>query len=376
MSRRQAEEPAFSTDSFLDVVCNLVGILIILIIVAGLRVSRAPVVVSSNEPAPAAPEADTVTAMTTPRSGIELTEISAWLEAAPAAPEVPVNVPPPAAPPAELVAQAEELRARIAQLADRNGELEAQAAVAQRRRRAGEQALREMRARMEADSLQNFDSQNAADAAETIRELQAQVERLATESAALREQTDAPVVLKHSVTPISRQVSEKDELHFRLSGNRVSVVPLEELAEALKLRMQRSQDLFTRLNRYEGTAGPVDGYVMKYVIEKQQPSAIEELRSGGHFLRIQLTYYELEAGRDVVSESVEEALTQGSQFLQALARARPGTALTFWVYPDSFDAHRKLQDFAHEARFDVAARPLPYGVPIAGSPNGSRSAAQ
>ena len=41
--------------------------------------------------------------------------------------------------------------------------------------------------------------------------------------------------------------------------------------------------------------------------------------------------------------------------MTTLRGSRPGTSLTFWVYPDSFDAHRKLQDFAHEARFDVAA---------------------
>lgn len=373
MSRRQAEDPVFSTDSFLDIVCNLVGIMIILIIVAGLRVSRAPVVPIANEPAPAAPETVAPAVIAAPaHSGIQLNELGKWLESAPAAPVTPTVV----LPPADLVAQADELRVRISDLSGANDELEAEATAAQRRREAIEQRISELRAQVEATTAQALGPVSAAEAAETIRELEAQVERLKAESAALLEQPDAPQVLKHKVTPISRQVAEKDEVHFHVFGNRVSVVPLDALAEALKLRMQRSRDLFTRLNRYEGTAGPIDGYLMKYVIEKQQPSAIEELRSGGSFLRIQLTYYELEPGRDVLSESVEEALAPGSRFVQALGRARRGTALTFWVYPDSFDAYRKLQDFAHEARFEVAARPLPFGVPIAGSPNGSRSAAQ
>jgi hypothetical protein len=115
---------------------------------------------------------------------------------------------------------------------------------------------------------------------------------------------------------------------------------------------------------------------MRYVVVKQLPSAIEELRTGGSFFRIQLAYYELDVTTDAFTESIDQALRPGSRFLNALSRARPGTALTFWVYPDSFELHRALQEYAHDAGFDVAARPLPIGVPIAGSPHGTRSSAQ
>ena len=42
MSRRREFEIMFGSDSFLDVVANIVGILIILIVIAGVRVSQAP----------------------------------------------------------------------------------------------------------------------------------------------------------------------------------------------------------------------------------------------------------------------------------------------------------------------------------------------
>ena len=43
MSRRRPKgELQFGSDSFLDVVANIVGILIILIVIAGLRVSQTP----------------------------------------------------------------------------------------------------------------------------------------------------------------------------------------------------------------------------------------------------------------------------------------------------------------------------------------------
>ncbi|MCA9096900.1 MAG: hypothetical protein KDA36_00865, partial [Planctomycetaceae bacterium] len=42
--RRQSQELEFGSDSFLDVIANTVGIIIILIVITGLRVSHAPVV--------------------------------------------------------------------------------------------------------------------------------------------------------------------------------------------------------------------------------------------------------------------------------------------------------------------------------------------
>ena len=41
--RRKVREIEFSFDSFLDVVANIVGILIILIVVAGIKAGAAPV---------------------------------------------------------------------------------------------------------------------------------------------------------------------------------------------------------------------------------------------------------------------------------------------------------------------------------------------
>lgn len=387
MSRRKSSEPGFNSDSFLDIVCNLVGIMIILIVVAGLRVSRAPVVRVESEPAPEAPVGVEPQDEPEPKvAAIKTTELSDWLELAPGAPTdppesvpaaPPVAAPPVEAPPADLISQAEELRRQVAQYAERMAELKQREDAARLSRSAADQKMRRL-----TDDLNTAKSEaqaahkQVAEADGALKQLESQAARISTALAEASGQTAVPQVLKHAVTPISRQVSTKDELNFRLSENRVSVVPLESLAEALKLRMERSREMFLRVNRYEGVAGPADGYLMRYVIEKQKPSVIEELRNGGPFFRIQLSYYELEAGPDVVSESAEEALRPGSRFLNALARARPGTSLTFWVYPESFDLHRALQEYAHEAGFDVAARPLPVGVPIAGSPNGSRSVAQ
>ena len=49
MSRRQKAEMDFGSDSFLDIIANIVGILIILIVIAGVRVSQQAAKVSEPE---------------------------------------------------------------------------------------------------------------------------------------------------------------------------------------------------------------------------------------------------------------------------------------------------------------------------------------
>ena len=56
MTRRRATpQQAAGDDSFLDIVANIVGILIILIVVAGVRASRAPIEVPETVTRPDEP---------------------------------------------------------------------------------------------------------------------------------------------------------------------------------------------------------------------------------------------------------------------------------------------------------------------------------
>jgi hypothetical protein len=78
-----------------------------------------------------------------------------------------------------------------------------------------------------------------------------------------------------------------------------------------------------------------------------------------------------------LGETVDEALAPQSAFRNELARCKPGrTAITIWVYSDSFGPFRRLREELYRLGFVVAARPLPPEVPISGSPEGSKSAAQ
>jgi hypothetical protein len=76
-------------------------------------------------------------------------------------------------------------------------------------------------------------------------------------------------------------------------------------------------------------------------------------------------------------EPAEAALKEGSAFRRvADALAPDETAVTFWVYPDSFALYRALRDHLHGRDFVVAGRPLADDMPIGASRRGTVSRGQ
>jgi hypothetical protein len=58
-------------------------------------------------------------------------------------------------------------------------------------------------------------------------------------------------------------------------------------------------------------------------------------------------------------EPVEVALARGSIFRRVVDQFDPQeTAVTFWVYPDSFALYRQLRDLLHDRDVVVAGRPM------------------
>lgn len=366
MSRRgSGEDIGFGSDSFLDVVANLVGILIILIVIAGVRMSQAPVRLGVGD-------------AEIPPSPSDAVEPDAMpLDVGIAASEPPAAVSlKPAEPPPELVQRTAELEAELNVL-DSEAK-HATATVAGFGRRMAElQSLRGSKQQQLAalsDAARSANGQLAQTQLE-IAQLQSALRAL---QAKVREVESAgPNVekLQHEVTPISRVVHGREQ-HFRLSENRVAEIPLTELISRLKEQLERKKDWVAKFPRHEGVAGPVRGFTLHYLVEREPLSVLDEVRLGTGGYRIAVAQWLVEPEPDLDSETAEQALRPGSRFYQSLLVAEPDTTLTFWVYPDSFAVYQKLQKFARSQGFRIAARPLPTGMPIAGSPNGSRSAAQ
>jgi hypothetical protein len=94
-------------------------------------------------------------------------------------------------------------------------------------------------------------------------------------------------------------------------------------------------------------------------------------------VRFELSGWELLPESDNRGETFEATRGPLSEYSRATNRLSPDrSTITLWVYPDSFTLFRQVRDELTERGFSVAARPLPAGMTIRGSPMGTQSAAQ
>lgn len=358
--RRNSDDIEFGSDSFLDIVANIVGILIILIVVAGIKAGAAPISAQKL--------ADYLKTHVT--AAPSEAQPRAAAQSAPPSPE-PIVIPPSP----ELLKKADALKSQIAAL-----EANAHAATgtieqAGHDEQADEQAIADLRQALQSESAElGKDQARLADA-----ETQLQVKKtglLQMEVDVQKAEAVKPQVttLTHRLTPLGRDISGK-ELHFRLLKGRVAFLPIEGLILRLRPLILHDRDRLIRNGIERGEIGPVCGFRMEYELRARRLSAIEELRQRQP-VAFDLVKWVMIAEPDLVTESAEEATRRDGDFVRRLRDADADTAITFWVYPDSYDLYRQLQEFAHHENFTVAARPIPFGVPIAGSPNGSRSSGQ
>lgn len=354
----------FGSDSFLDVLSNMVGILIILIVFAGARVARAPVPKLRDILAARGLATETVVDDATPQVSSEK----------PTSP--PAAAPDDDSPPRDIADKLAALEAELAALAAKSDqqaeELEFAATKEEellRQRETEEQRIARQTTLL-TEIRQRTDQSRSALLVnkQRLTGLLAESERVEATGARVEK-------IVHETTPISQEVSG-DELHFRLANQKVAVIPLEALLTRLRSQMERQKQTLAHVRSHQGTAGPVDGFQLQYLIERQAGTQFDELRHGPGVFRIAVTAWKLIPDPDLDAETAEQALRRGSRFIKALQAAPPNATITLWVYPDSFGLFRKLQAVAHTEGFTVAARPLPHGVPIAGSPNGTRSAGQ
>ncbi len=322
-----SEGAQFGSDSFLDVVTNVVGILIILVVVVGLRVKHAPAsALTAAAEVDFSPQAKTHDQLT-----------------------------------GDVDALAAQLEVLDADTAAKRQERDALAVVV-----AGlEQQLAERRGTLDANRQAAFDLQRRlADAQARLQDAQRQL------AAASDAPTQAVTVLNYP-TPISRTV-EGQEVHFQLHGRRIKHIPLESLLEQFKREAQsRSWKLRDR-PEMSGTVGPVDGFRLQYTLAR-----VDVAQGGQVGSYAQLVEWTLKPVSDGLGESLAEALAPQSECSAVIAKHHPRKCtITLWVYPDSFAEFRGLKQRLYELGYATACRPLPAGIEIGGSPQGSRSVAE
>lgn len=322
-------------DSFLDITSNIVGILIILVMVAGVRAT-------SSLGLPLSSEDDDLHR----QNLIKLSdEADARLT--------------------QVYSETLDLREQSQRIGDAifDAEIENAAAI---------DIISTYRAAL--DVAQDEDKTRQADAAILQSRLNAANERLyqaERETAWHAANPPAAQTLENRPTPLSRQVDGK-EVHFRLASGRVSEVPCDLLLGKLQIEITSRQQEYIRESVVENQVGPIQDYSMHYRLV-----IFDTMGHQGIGRRLELDYAEFVPLRSDVGEEVATALQTGSQFWQRLALYRPSDrTITLWVYPDSFEAYRRIREALIARGYQVAARPCGPDQPISASPRGSRSSAQ
>ena len=383
--RSQRPELEFGSDSFLDVICNIVGILIILIVVVAVKVERQPLA-QAEALANAAPVAPTI-----PDRESEYAQRQTDLDVLKLKHS-------------QVVSQVQGLAERKATLDQEHrlvqeemdalrSQLAEQAAESSRNRIAKSDAEKEAgKLTTDADRLLNIlaGKEKALKSAITVIE---QEESVANEAEEKLRQTIVETVrlqevlddaakpansgprLVHRIMPVSRKV-EGEEVMFRMSEGLVSEVPITELIKLAVNRMLKRSSMLQRFGRLEDVVGPIGGYKMTFAVELNAFNSLEYLQYGGDGNRFNSFTQVIVPDATLVAESAADAVKPGSAFRQRLEAMPADSAVTIVVYEDSFKEFAALREVSHGLQIRVAARPLPVGTDITISANGSASRAQ
>ncbi len=178
-----------------------------------------------------------------------------------------------------------------------------------------------------------------------------------------------------SKSPVARPATS-DEFHFELKRNRISFINLNRLLELTKADAQVRIRMGDRQNIISSKVGPAGSFSMAYELGRVAPGSMEDLIERKS-LRFDLRSWEIVPESDNRGETYESIKNPISEFSRAINKMDPARAtVTLWIYPDSFTLYRRLRDDLTAQGFSVAARPLPEGMSIRGSPLGTQSAAQ
>lgn len=327
MARRPVQDSeAAGHDSFLDVVTNMVGIMVILVMVCGMKIqqsARAPKVdVAQVEKAQA--KAATIEA--------ELMDMTAQTK--------------------QFEAEAALRRKQHDELATLVAAIEAQIAGSRDAGASAEQADMELRTQLASARLD--------------------LERLEQERRIVAAAPSATVEIVNLPTPLSAVVIGK-EAHFVLSKGRIAFIPLDALLEKFKAQATAQARAFAGRSELTDAVGPEGGFRLRYTLERRDLGGSMG-RSG---YEIRLNHWKLLPTRSDLGETLPVALGENSDFRFQLSRLSPQrVTITCWVYPDSFAEFREIKKELFRLGYDSGARPLPAGMPVSGSPSGSRSSAQ
>ena len=276
-------------DSFTDVVSNMVGILIILVMVVGVRAKDAMLKAAPHDPG------------ATPTDRVS-SDLAAAGQAARAVE-------------ADIHRVAGNLDRQALEIAYRREERDrVQLLVA-----AAKEAIDARRSQLDASQREQFDAQRDLIAG------RAQLDELRRSRDALEHSEPQTAVIEHLPTPMAKVVFGR-ELHFRLSQGRLSYIPWDELVEELKNEAPRQIWRLKDEPQFTETLGPVGGFWMKYTLKRTETTIPTKVGISVQ-RRVELDHFVLTPVSENQGEPLDQALRPASQFRTLLEPRRPAARL-------------------------------------------------
>ena len=322
-------------DSFLDLASNIVGILVILVMVAGIRAQYSTANVTDPQ---------TLTQLEAKYQELQTKENEAL----------------------QLRSDVEELKAQseiVAKQIYLQSESYAELFDLMTSMRAGIDVAAEEKSQTFKEKIE-YQRQ--------LMETNAKLEQIDKARTYFRQIRPKATVLENLPTPLSQRVENK-ELHLRLLGGNVVVVPLDELMIQLGGLVGEEKNRYFKQKTSTGKVGPIDNFELEFLLV-----TYEVPMNGGIGTRIDLRYAEAVPTFEPLGQSLRQALASPqSEFRRKLSAFQKHLyTVTIWLYPDSFEEYQILKQFLQEQGYSVAARPMVMGSSIGMSPFGTKSSTQ
>jgi hypothetical protein len=371
-------DPDFGSDSFLDIIANLVGILVILIVLAGLRAAQVSVDPDVSEVAAVSrgsssdPDQDLSASELTARSPKQeqpsvdasseekfASRILPNPEASLGEDAIPLQIA--ESQRQELLDVVKGLEARlatlpvdsaIADLKDVQSELAAVAGQLPglQQRLAKENAVRR-RSLVEATE---FDAEYQALRKQLV-EVNQTFEELKTAERPVEE-------FELRINPVGRR-SRGEELLFRIEDGRLVHLPAAALFGKAELQSGRLTPMTSASDLESGSVGPIGGVALDY--ESQVIATMVPTSSGSSTYALRkLMRGTLRVTRLSATEDWKKSIDDDGAVSRLMLAAPPNAFARIFVTPDSFEAARRVAAFIRTLGHGVATMPIEPGTDI------------
>lgn len=316
-------------DSFLDLVANIVGIMILLVVIVGIRAASAVI----GDAGVAQPNASDLRSADVDKAMTEFTRIAS---------------------------EATQLDRKTMRIALRAEELDEHRISLIGYADEVERELARQRETLSESDKAEFDIRVA------IAQAESEFDNLTRERLALESGLENTKTLKNVPTPIARPITH-DEIRLWVFDGRVAIMPVDELESLAIADIERR-----RLPNGISSVGPRGGFVLLFA-----PVSCTVTTPTGAIGRSTRVIGEFRPVVKNLGEPVSEALEKESNLREELAKFKPNTtAVTFWAPESGFEDVGKLREMVARLGYSTAIRPLHEGFYMQIAPSGSKSRVQ